>query len=269
MSWQEIWHQGLGCSPERVGLMRAGEAGLTFQWPETTLPETTAYLEALDQVGSACTVAPVADPEASGAQLISTLGGIGAPVVALLGRGTGATTLAWELACHWQAGGRKIGVLDLDVRHPGLFPVAGVDGRPAVIGRAIVPRAAHGVRLLGLTAFLPQNRPPVARGPDLERMCRTFRDDALWQGLDLMLVDLPDLPEVAAMQAALFSVRQTVRLIGPLEPEPAEAPEGQDIVFRLGRDLPIDPELALGGSPGARYRRAVSSLAERIWAAVG
>lgn len=268
MSWQEIMHAGLGCSPNRLGLIHLGEEGLSFHWPETDLPETRAYLAALTATGHNCRVEPITNPAAEGRRLIAALGAVRAPVVGVWGRGTGATTLAWQLARHWRAAGLRIGVLDLDIRHPGLFQVAGVSGQPAVIGQAIVPRACGGVRLLGLTAFLPTDRPLIARGPDLERLCRTFRDDALWQGLDLMVVDLPDLPEVAAMQTALFSVRQTVRLLGPLEPKPQETRGQQEMVCRLGSDLPLDPHLADGKLPGARYRKAVSGLAERIWAVV-
>jgi len=268
VDWQEVVHGGLGCSPQQLGLIQAAAAGLTFHWPESELPETQAYLAALGAVGHSCRIEPIADPVAAGSRLISARGAVSAPVVGVWGRGTGATTLAWHLATHWQASGARIGVLDLDIRHPGLFQVAAVSGKPAVIGQAIVPRVSHDVRLLGLTAFLPTNRPLIARGADLERLCRTYRDDALWRGLDLLLVDLPDLPEVAAMQAALFSVRFTLRLLGPVEPELEEAQDRQDLVCRLGADLPLDADLAAGKPRGAHYQEALSSLAERIWAQI-
>lgn len=221
-------------------------------------------MAALASRGIDCRIEPPPAPAALGERLRELRGGVRCPVIGIWGRGTGATTLAWQLARHWQEAGRRAGVLDLNVRCPGLFQVAGLSGRPATLGRAIVPRAKDGVRLLSLAAFLPGERPLVARGPDLERMCTTFRDDALWAGLDVLLVDLPDLPEVAAMQSALFSVAQTVRLLGPVEVAGAGAAERGQVVLRLGADLPLDGQLAMGHPPGVAYRQALDSLGMRL-----
>ena len=264
MNWQEVEHAGLGCSPVALDLIAPDRLPLVFAWPEAELPETRDYMAALSAQGVECRIESPPDSAASGERLRELRGGVRCPVIGIWGRGTGATTLVWQLARHWQEAGRRAGALDLNVRRPGLFQVAGLSGRPAALGRAIVPRAKDGVRLLSLAAFLPAERPLVARGPDLERMCTTFRDDALWAGLDVLLVDLPDLPEVAAMQSALFSVAQTVRLLGPLEVGGEDAAERGDVLLRLGTDLPLDQELAAGHPPGVAYRQALDSLSTRL-----
>lgn len=269
MNWQEIEHAGLGCAPVALGLIDTERVPLVFWWPEAELAETRDYLAALAANGAVCRVELPGDPAAVGEHLRAARGGVHCPVIGLWGRGTGATTLAWQLAQAWRARGLRLGVLDLDVRRPGLFREAGVAGKPAVLGRAIVPRSKDGVRLLSLTALLPSDRPLVARGVDLERLCRTFRDDALWRGLDVLLVDLPDLPEVAAMQTALFAVSRTIRLVGPLERLAAGDGGQVEKVLRLGTDLPIDRQLSEGAGPSAAYRHALAQLVAELSADLG
>ena len=53
------------------------------------------------------------------------------------------------------------------------------------------PVEAHGVRLMSIGFFVPEDEPVVWRGPMLHKALEQFLDDVYWGDLDVLLLDLP------------------------------------------------------------------------------
>ena len=106
--------------------------------------------------------------------------------------GVGKFTVTANLAVAMAQAGKAVAVIDADVYGPtmplmmGLPPVA-----PASHDGKILPPEAHGVKLVSMGFFLPENEPVVWRGPLLGRAIEQFLGDVLWGSPDLLLIDLP------------------------------------------------------------------------------
>src|SRR5674536_177952 len=57
-------------------------------------------------------------------------------------------------------------------------------------GKLIAPEA-HGVKVVSMGFFLPDNEPVIWRGPMLGRAIEQFLGDVLWGSPDFLLIDLP------------------------------------------------------------------------------
>lgn len=106
--------------------------------------------------------------------------------------GVGKSTVTANLAVALAQQGKAVALIDADVYGPtiplmmGLPPVA-----PASHDGKIIPPEAHGVKLVSMGFFLPENEPVVWRGPMLGRAIEQFLGDVLWGSPDFLLIDLP------------------------------------------------------------------------------
>lgn len=269
MDYRALVHPGLSVSPFDVGLARQDGERLLFVWPEDRLPETVSYQEELRQL-SGMTVALDTPPR--GEPFIHAMreriGGVGsARVIGMLGRGNGATTFTIHLARALAGSGLKVALLDADLRHLGLFPALQISGAPAVFNQLIVPRFGSGLRAVSLGAFTPDVHSLPFRGPALDRLLETYRLDVLWGRPDVLLVDLPDLPDVLVPLVEGLGVSEVVRLLGPLEEEadlPLEVPVSL-FLRSPGEKLPEDVGLKTGGRAGTAYLAGVQEAAAALF----
>jgi ATP-binding protein involved in chromosome partitioning len=106
--------------------------------------------------------------------------------------GVGKSTVTANLAVALAQQGQAVALIDADVYGPtiplmmGLPPVA-----PASHDGKMIPPEAHGVKLISIGFFLPDNEPVVWRGPMLGRAIEQFLGDVLWGSPDFLLIDLP------------------------------------------------------------------------------
>jgi len=129
-------------------------------------------------------------------QLIKTLFGPGSATrtiaVASGKGGVGKSTVTANLAVALARKGNAVALIDADVYGPtiplmmGLPPVA-----PAAHDGKLIPPEAHGVKVVSMGFFLPDNEPVVWRGPMLGRAIEQFLGDVLWGSPDFLLIDLP------------------------------------------------------------------------------
>ena len=157
--------------------------------------------------------------------------------------GVGKSTLAVNLAASFSQLGKQAGVLDADVYGHSIPHMLGIQQRPVVVDRMIVPPVRHELKLMSIGFFLDENTPVMWRGPMLHRALEQFLSDVHWGELDVLVVDMPPgtgdvaispgqlLPRAevvvvttpqpaakeVAVRAAVMAQKTNMRLIGAVE----------------------------------------------------
>lgn len=156
--------------------------------------------------------APAAAPSAAGAPQPVGLTGVGRVIAVASGKGgVGKSTVAVNLALALRHLGYKVGLLDIDIYGPSLPTLLGVNERPNVRNRRIVPVEAAGLRLMSLGFLMEDDTPVIWRGPIVTGIIRQFLQDVDWEGTDYLIVDLP--PGTGDAQ---LSLAQTVPVDGAI-----------------------------------------------------
>jgi ATP-binding protein involved in chromosome partitioning len=87
--------------------------------------------------------------------------------------------------------GYKVAVIDCDVYGFSIHRVLGVHGRPTVLNNMFLPLEAHGVKVVTMGNFVPDDQAIVWRGPMLHKVVQQFLADGYWGDPDFVLLDLP------------------------------------------------------------------------------
>jgi ATP-binding protein involved in chromosome partitioning len=105
--------------------------------------------------------------------------------------GVGKSSLTVNLAAALAATGQEVGILDADIYGHSIPHMLGIDQKPVVVDKMIVPPVAHDLRLMSIGFFLDDNQPVMWRGPMLHRALEQFLQDVHWGELDVLVVDMP------------------------------------------------------------------------------
>jgi ATP-binding protein involved in chromosome partitioning len=105
--------------------------------------------------------------------------------------GVGKSSVTVNLAVAMAARGLSVGVVDADIYGHSVPRMLGVTDRPTKVEQMIMPPQAHGVKVISIGMFTPNNAPVVWRGPMLHRALQQFLADVFWGDLDILLLDLP------------------------------------------------------------------------------
>lgn len=147
---------------------------------------------------------PAAIPQAEPIQ------GVGKVIAVASGKGgVGKSTVAVNLALALRDLGYRVGVLDIDIYGPSLPTLLGLNTRPSVSERQIVPLQTQGLRIMSLGFLMEDDTPVIWRGPIVTGIIRQFLRDVDWSGLDYLVIDMP--PGTGDAQLALA---QTVPVDG-------------------------------------------------------
>ncbi len=123
--------------------------------------------------------------------------------------GVGKSTVSANLAVALTQAGKKVGLMDADIYGPNIPMMMGVPEPPGKEGDKIKPAEAHGVKIISMGFFVPDDTAVVWRGPMVHTAIQQFFRDVLWGELDYLLIDLP--PGTGDAQ---LSVSQIVPLTG-------------------------------------------------------
>jgi ATP-binding protein involved in chromosome partitioning len=164
--------------------------------------EALAPLEGVEHVDVA--LSPMSEEQR--ASLVATLRGGAAPqqqptfftgsdttVIAVASGkgGVGKSSVTVNLACALAAEGHRVGVLDADVWGFSVPRMMGVTGKPVGFNDMILPLESHGVKVISMGFFVPEETPVIWRGPMLHKAIEQFLGDVYWGDLDFLLCDLP------------------------------------------------------------------------------
>lgn len=106
--------------------------------------------------------------------------------------GVGKSTVTVNLATALAARGHAVALIDADVYGPTVPLMMGLPAvPPETHDGKMIPPEAHGVKIVSMGFFLPDNEPVVWRGPMLGRAIEQFLGDVLWGSPDYLLIDLP------------------------------------------------------------------------------
>ncbi|HVA59357.1 MAG TPA: P-loop NTPase [Mycobacteriales bacterium] len=105
--------------------------------------------------------------------------------------GVGKSSVTVNLAVAMARDGLSVGVVDADIYGHSVPRMLGIDSRPTMVDRMILPPEAHGVRVISIGMFIEGNSPIAWRGPMLHRALEQFLSDVYWGDLDVLLLDLP------------------------------------------------------------------------------
>jgi ATP-binding protein involved in chromosome partitioning len=105
--------------------------------------------------------------------------------------GVGKSSITVNLACALAAEGHRVGILDADVWGFSVPRMIGVTGQPVGFNDMILPLESHGVKVISMGFFVPEETPVIWRGPMLHKAIEQFLGDVYWGELDFLLADLP------------------------------------------------------------------------------
>jgi len=105
--------------------------------------------------------------------------------------GVGKTTVAVNLAVALRLSGATVGLMDADVYGPNIPMMMGVPKAPEQQDGKIKPAESHGVKLMSMGFFVPEETAVVWRGPMIHTAIQQFLRDVLWGELEYLLIDLP------------------------------------------------------------------------------
>jgi ATP-binding protein involved in chromosome partitioning len=126
--------------------------------------------------------------------------------------GVGKTTVSVNLAVALAETGARVGLLDADIYGPNVPLMMGVKQPPAGSQKEkIQPAQNHGVKIMSIGFFVPEETPIVWRGPMIHGAIQQFLRDVEWGTLDYLIVDLP--PGTGDAQ---LSIAQLVPMTGAI-----------------------------------------------------
>ena len=123
--------------------------------------------------------------------------------------GVGKSTVAANLAVALVAMGARVGLIDADIYGPNIPMMLGVQTPPEQKDGKLLPAESHGVKLISMGFFVPEETAIVWRGPMVHTAIQQFFRDVIWGPLDYLLIDLP--PGTGDAQ---LSISQLVTLAG-------------------------------------------------------
>ncbi len=105
--------------------------------------------------------------------------------------GVGKSTVSVNLAVALALTGANVGLLDADIYGPNIPMMMGVTKPPEQKDGKIAPAESHGVKLISMGFFVPEDTAVVWRGPMVHTAIQQLFRDVLWGELDYLLIDLP------------------------------------------------------------------------------
>ncbi|MGH9020260.1 MAG: Mrp/NBP35 family ATP-binding protein [Acidimicrobiales bacterium] len=133
--------------------------------------------------------------------------------------GVGKSTVTVNLAVALAARGHSVGLLDADVYGFSVPKMMGAATDPVVLGDLVLPTLAHGVRVVSMGYFVPDEQPVIWRGPMLHKAIEQLVRDAWWDQPDFLLIDMP--PGTGDVALTLSEVVPRVEMYVVTTPQPA------------------------------------------------
>lgn len=154
--------------------------------------------------------------------------------------GVGKSTVAVNLAVALADAGADVGLLDADVYGPNAPQMLGLaDRKPsATPDNTMVPREAHGVKVMSMGFIVEEDDPVIWRGPLVDEFVKQLFDDVEWGALDYLIVDLP--PGTGDTQLSLVQHFPVTGAVVVTTPQPVAVDDARRGLRGFARyDVPV------------------------------
>jgi len=106
--------------------------------------------------------------------------------------GVGKSSVTANLAAALARTGKDVAAIDADVWGFSLPRMLGVENGPELTeDNLMIPPSGHGVRLLSMGFFVPEDQAVIWRGPMLHKALEQFLTDVAWGEPDYLVIDMP------------------------------------------------------------------------------
>ncbi len=107
--------------------------------------------------------------------------------------GVGKSLVTSTLAVMLAKKGLQVGILDADITGPSIPRSFGLKGKIKGTDDGIFPAMTHnGIQIVSINLMLDNTEAPVIwRGPVVAGVVKQFWTDVIWDGLDVLLIDMP------------------------------------------------------------------------------
>jgi ATP-binding protein involved in chromosome partitioning len=152
--------------------------------------------------------------------------------------GVGKSSLTVNLALALRARGLEVGVVDADIYGYSIPAMLGIQQRPVVVDKMIIPPVAHDLKVMSIGFFLDDGGSVVWRGPMLHRALEQFLSDVYWGPLDYLLIDMPPgTGDVGLSLGQLLPRSEAVLVTTPQLAAQRVASRAAQMVEKLGQPL--------------------------------
>lgn len=124
--------------------------------------------------------------------MASAIKGVGAVVAVASGKGgVGKSTTAANIALALAALGMRVGLLDADIYGPSMPRLMGVKGPLDTADGKILPKEAHGIKVMSMGFMMEEDKPVIWRGPMIVSALMQMVHETNWGTLDVLILDMP------------------------------------------------------------------------------
>ena len=105
--------------------------------------------------------------------------------------GVGKSTTAVNVAVALAQAGHHVGLLDADIYGPSLPRMLGVDAKPEIRGKTMLPIEAWGLKTMSVGYLVDADTAMIWRGPMVMGALEQMMGQVDWGPLDILVVDMP------------------------------------------------------------------------------
>lgn len=170
--------------------------------------------------------------------------------------GVGKSSVTVNLAVALAMAGHSVGLLDADVYGFSVPRMLGLDAKPEMRDDKVVPPEAHGVKVISMGFFVPDEEPVIWRGPMLHKALEQFLTDIDWANPDFLLIDMPPGTGDVALSMSQYLPASEVYVV--TTPQPAARRVAQRSAYMARKmNLPVRGVIEnmswFSAPDGARY----------------
>jgi ATP-binding protein involved in chromosome partitioning len=133
--------------------------------------------------------------------------------------GVGKSSVSANLAVALANRGKHTALIDADVYGFSIPRMLGIDRKPVIIDRMIVPPEAHGVAVISIGFFASENKPVIWRGPMLHKALTQFVTDVYWGEPEVVIIDMP--PGTGDVSLTMAQFLPATEVVVVTTPQPA------------------------------------------------